>query len=136
MIKGLAHVCIGATDLAATERFYCEGLGLRKGFEFIRRGEVIGFYLEVSAGSFIEVFRSDGVDYGAKGPIQHICLEVEDIDRVGRRLKEAGYPATAKSMGADQSWQMWVADPSGVRIEFHQYTAQSAQLTRKTCVLE
>jgi catechol 2,3-dioxygenase-like lactoylglutathione lyase family enzyme len=25
MIKGLAHVCIAATDLKAAERFYCLG---------------------------------------------------------------------------------------------------------------
>ena len=35
MIKGLAHVCLSATDLAAVERFYCRGLGLKKVFVII-----------------------------------------------------------------------------------------------------
>jgi hypothetical protein len=47
MIKGLAHVCLSATDLAAAERFYCFGLGFRKRFDFIHSDLVIGFYLEV-----------------------------------------------------------------------------------------
>ena len=57
MIKQIAHVCIAAHDLAETERFYCTGLGFTRLFDFIRQGEVIGFYLQVSPGSFIEVFQ-------------------------------------------------------------------------------
>ena len=34
MIKQLAHICIGAKDLAEAERFYCGLLGLKKAFSF------------------------------------------------------------------------------------------------------
>ena len=57
MIKGIAHVCLTAPDLAATERFYCSTLGFSKVFDFIRGGDVIGFYLRVAPGAYIEVFR-------------------------------------------------------------------------------
>jgi catechol 2,3-dioxygenase-like lactoylglutathione lyase family enzyme len=53
MIKGFAHVCLSATDLAAVERFYCGGLGLKKAFDFIRNDRVIGFYLELSQGESV-----------------------------------------------------------------------------------
>jgi catechol 2,3-dioxygenase-like lactoylglutathione lyase family enzyme len=136
MIKGLAHVCLAATDLAAAERFYCNGLGFRKTFDFVRKNQVIGFYLEVSPGLFIEIFQRDTIDAKAISPIQHFCLEVDDLDPVGRRLVEAGFEVTPKTLGADHSWQMWTTDPSGVRIEFHQYTERSCQITRENCLLK
>ena len=97
MIKGLAHVCISAKDLAATERFYVTGLGLKKGFDFIRNGQIIGFYLELGRLGFIEVFKRDEVDAKANGPIQHLCIEVDDIDRLVQQLTEHGYEATPKN---------------------------------------
>jgi catechol 2,3-dioxygenase-like lactoylglutathione lyase family enzyme len=136
MLKSIAHVCIAATDLAATEQFYCSGLGCRKVFDFVRRGERIGFYLAVGNTTFIEAFRHDTVDTKAKAPIQHMCLEVDDIDDMSCRLKSCGYQVTDKKLGADQSWQTWTADPSGVRIEFHQYTPQSSQITGQNCALD
>ncbi len=136
MIKGFAHVCLSATDLTAAERFYCSGLGFTKTFDFIRNSRVIGFYLEVSQGNYVEIFHRDGIDTKANGPIQHFCLEVDDIEQVRRRLTENGYEVTDKKLGADQSWQIWTTDPSGVRIEFHQYTDRSSQVTHEDCMLE
>lgn len=136
MIKGLAHVCLLATDLAATEHFYCNGLGLKKAFEFIRNDRVVGFYLELAQGAFIEIFQSDEIKAQPKNPIQHFCMEVDDIEQTGLQLTRNGYEATQKKLGADQSWQLWTTDPSGVRIEFHQYTERSSQITRENCILK
>jgi catechol 2,3-dioxygenase-like lactoylglutathione lyase family enzyme len=136
MITRIAHLCLAATDLAATERFYITGLGFRKLFDFLRGGQVIGFYLEVCPGNYVEVFRRDHVDPEAKAPISHLCLETADIDAVSRQLKSLGYTVTDKKLGADQSWQTWVTDPAGVRIEFHQYTPNSSQTTHRNCVLD
>ncbi len=135
MIKGFAHVCLSATDLAATERFYCKGLGCIKAFDFIKDNRIIGFYLEISKGSYIEVFLRDEVESEAKSPISHFCLEVDDITQISRQLKENGYDTTDKKLGADQSWQIWTTDPDGTRIEFHEYTGSSSQITRKNCIL-
>ncbi len=136
MIKGFAHVCLLAVDLGAAERFYCNGLGLKKVFDFIRNDRVAGFYLELVPGSFIEIFQRDGVDAQAVSPITHFCVEADDLDPIARRLTENGYEATPKKLGADNSWQFWTTDPSGVRIEFHQYTERSSQITRENCILK
>jgi len=135
MIKRFAHVCLAAADLAAAERFYCGGLGLTKVFDFIRDGQRIGFYLELCPGEFVEVFQRDASAVPAAGPILHFCLEVDDLEPVGRRLTEHGYAVTPKTLGADHSWQMWTTDPDGVKIEFHQYTARSCQFTHENCIL-
>ena len=135
MIKGFAHVCLVATDLAAAERFYCTGLGLKKAFNFVKADKVVGFYLEVAKGSYIEIFCKDHIDTTASAPITHFCLEVDDLDPVREQLMAHGYKVTEKKLGADHSWQMWTSDPGGARIEFHQYTGQSSQKTGKNCVL-
>ncbi len=135
MIKGIAHVCLTATDLAAAERFYCAGVGCAKVFEFVRAGQVVGFYLQVAPRSYVEVFQSDAVELAEKNPLRHFCLETDDIDQIGARLRKHGYAATEKTLGADQSWQLWTTDPSGVQIEFHQYTNQSSQITHTNCLL-
>jgi len=130
MIKQLAHVCIHSTDIDATEAFYCDALGLTKSFEFVREGERIGFYLEFGNRTFIEVFRGDP---GKVGNINHLALEVDDMDAVLARVTDAGFTATEKKLGADESWQTWLEDPGGTRIELHEYTEQSRQLRGGRC---
>jgi len=135
MIKGIAHVCIGARDLAAAEQFYCGLLGLGKKFAFKKGGKETGFYLEAGRGSFIEVFAQDKVEPEAGSAIRHLCLEVSDVDEVAERLRAAGVEVSDKKVGADGSWQAWLRDPSGIPIELHQYTDESSQVTGRDCVL-
>jgi len=136
MIKRFAHVCLSASDLPAVERFYSCGLSCKKAFDFIKDGQVIGFYLEITQDSYIEVFLRDEINLDVKFPISHFCLEVDDIDQISQQLIENGYDASKKELGSDQSWQIWTTDPSGVRIEFHQYTPKSSQITHKNCILD
>ena len=53
MIKGIAHLCIRVADLGRTARFYCQGLGLEKAFDFRRDDKTVGFYLK--AGNLLSV---------------------------------------------------------------------------------
>lgn len=131
MITRLAHVCLHATDLAATEAFWCGVLGLQRTFTFERDGHLFGFYLGLGERSFIEVF--SGEPGAGEGAIRHLCLEVPDIQAVHAALQAAGLAEAEPMLGCDQSWQCWATDPNGVRIEFHQYTAASCQLTGAVC---
>lgn len=131
----LAHVCLGSPDLKRTEDFYCGVLGLRKKFDFIRNGELFGFYIELSDETFIEVFQGE-VASSDSHPLRHFCLETNDIDGVVQRLRDAGHSPTEKKLGADQSWQSWVESPEGLRFEFHQYTGESTQRTGRDCVVD
>ena len=137
MITGLAHVCLLTPDLPATERFYCEGLGLAKQFEFIRAGRVFGFYLKVGPRNFIEVFETDaGVESADRFPIRHIAIEVDDLAATRQRLIDHGYTVTEPLLAGDNAWQAWVTDPAGVQIEFHHYTPEASQLTGAPCLCE
>jgi catechol 2,3-dioxygenase-like lactoylglutathione lyase family enzyme len=137
MITGIAHVCLSAKDLSAAEHFYCQVLGLQKRFEFTRKGQVVGFYLNVAGRMFIEVFSADSVPLEA-GVIRHLCLETEDIDGMIAQIQSrgGGHLLGKKSLGADHSWQIWIKAPDGVDIEFHQYTPQSCQTTGSPCEVD
>lgn len=129
MFKQLAHVCIGATNLNETERFYVESLGMDKAFDFIRGDQQIGFYLSLGQNTFIEVFAEDGEPQFERPLIKHFCLEVEDLDVVIAALQSKGVEASPKKLGGDGAWQAWITDPSGVRIELMQYSEDSSQFS-------
>lgn len=134
MIKQLAHACVMSSDLAATEAFYCGKLGLKKTFDFIKEGELYGFYLELGNGTFLEVFAEPAKERPSR--IRHLCFEVEDIDRVVEELDAKQVAHTEKKLGGDNTWQTWIKDPDGIDIEFHQYTDESSQITGTDCLVD
>ena len=135
MVKGLAHLCILSKDLHRSEYFYADILKFRKKFNFLKDDEIVGYYLDSGNGVFIEIFKSEIINLVKKEPIAHFCLEVEDIDKEISNLRNHNITVTAKSLGQDNSWQAWFKDPSGIDIEFHQYTSNSSQINNKDCVL-
>ncbi|MCY4145721.1 MAG: VOC family protein [Chloroflexi bacterium] len=136
MFTRLAHVCIGATDLAASERFYVDQLGMEKAFDFIRAGQRIGFYVKAGETTFIEVFAESAAPNDERPAIKHFCLEVADIEQTITALTARGITVEPKKMGADNNWQAWLTDPSGLRIELMQYSENSAQFTGKPVILD
>jgi glyoxylase I family protein len=136
MIKSIAHICIGAKDLAKSENFYVSSLDLKKKFDFLRGGKKVGFYVVAGNGTYIEVFQVNEATVKDDDAVKHFCLEVDNIDRTSAALKSKGVAVTDKLLGHDQSWQAWLADPDGVKIELHEYTANSSQRTGKDCVLD
>ena len=132
MIKQLAHVCIRTLNLDETLRFYTEILGLEKGFDFVKDGRRIGYYIRLGNRTFIEVFQGDP---GDAGNISHMAIEVEDMDGLIERLQDHGVAVGEKKRGADDSWQVWIKDPNGIGIEFQEYTAASRQLTGGKCIV-
>lgn len=130
MITGLAHVCFVTPDLDRALRFYRDVVGLKPAFEFRRdSGELYGHYLHVGGRAFLELFvggaetapASDGTTY------RHLCLEVDDIEATVAALRDRGAEVDEPKLGSDRSWQAWLSDPDGNRIELHQYTPESKQ---------
>ena len=129
LIRSVAHACIKTTSLEQTAAFYCDALGLKKHFEFTRKGQTIGLYLKAANESFVEVFLAGEVENTNSRCLNHFCLETGDIEGLRRRLTDRGYNPGEIKMGADQSLQFWITDPNGLAVEFQQYTANSAQRT-------
>ena len=136
MIKTLGHICIFSKDLKRSRDFYCVVLGLKPHFDFLKDGELFGFYLQVAPGHFIEVFKADPAAEIRSQRIHHFCLEVDDIDALRNSLIKHGVEVTPKKLGCDQSWQCWCKDPDGTEVEFQQYTPKSSQFTRANCIVD
>ncbi|MFC1921690.1 VOC family protein [Chloroflexota bacterium] len=133
MIKQLAHINIGSNDLSASENFYCNVLGMEKTFEFIKDGELYGFYAGAGNTTYVEVFIEENEIGDMPTIIRHLCLEVEDLDATIAEIRMNDWEITDKKFGCDNSWQAWITDPSGVEIELMQYTEESSQFTGKPC---
>ena len=69
-------------------------------------------------------------------PFKHLCLQVEDIDKISTQLEGHGVNLSEKKLGADGSFQAWTADPDGVPIELHEYTTESSQRTGRDVCLD
>jgi len=128
-IQSLAHVCIKTKDLAATADFYCNALGMRKRFDFLRKGTVIGFYLQAANTTFIEVFHADEVEPVGKQVLSHFCLQTDSLESLRKSLLDRGHAPGAITMGADHTLQFWMKDPNGLDVEFQEYSDRSTQLT-------
>jgi lactoylglutathione lyase/glyoxylase I family protein len=126
-VKQVAHVCIFAHDLEATRRFYEDVLGMDTQFNFLRDGKIFGFYLNAGGRSHVEVFHKAEADYGDRNQINHLCLEVENIDDAIAHIQSKGVDITKKKYACDDTYQAWVRDPNNVKIELFEYTEKSAQ---------
>ena len=128
MIKGIAHVCFTCRDLAASEAFYVERLGLRHAFDFVNdEGRRFGVYIHAGGRTFIELFEGRLGERAEGQAYRHVCLEVDDIEATVAELRSRGVEVTDPNLGSDGSWQAWLADPDGNRIELHCYTPHSKQ---------
>ncbi|MHA6690502.1 VOC family protein [Devosia sp. A449] len=136
LIKQVAHTCIFAHDLDATEAFYRDVFGIPTAFNFQRGPDRIGYYLDFGARTFVEVFRKAESSFAETNQINHICLETEDLDALLTHVQAQGVTITDKKLGADGTWQSWTNDPNGVKLEIFQYTADSLQFKPHGSVCE
>lgn len=92
-------------------------------------------FLEVAPHQYIELFYHYGTSKKEERNLypyygyQHYCLEVNDIQKAWDAVIANGLtPDTPISKGADGSWQFWLVDPDGNRLEMMAYTPESKQL--------
>ncbi len=157
-IKELGHLAFRCRDLNASAAFYRDVLGFNQKFalyygdwiEHLRKlpgnegfiAELMPryndpwiVYMQISERVFIELFDPQGADQncvpdGRSLNYQHLALVVEDIHAAREELVSKGVAIdTEPTFGMEGTWQMWIHDPDGNKIEFMQYTPNSMQLT-------
>ena len=151
-VKGLGHLAINVKNMKEAEEFYCGKLGIEKVFEIdmpenidevypnhpaaCYKGKSWITYLRVAEGEYIELFqpfpnadpRSGGPNFEDFGFV-HFCLVVDDINAFIPDLKEKGVHVDSDaSLGPDGTYQAWIRDPDGNRIEVFEYTKDSMQI--------
>lgn len=131
MITGIGHVAFRVTDLDRALDFYCNILGFREAFRLDRADLPSPWivYIQVAPGHFIELFPGStrvGPQPGADAGYNHFCLLVDDIHATVRQLAECGLQIEGEpTMGLDNNYQYWIADPDGNRIELMQIGVES-----------
>ncbi|MCX7047827.1 MAG: VOC family protein [Candidatus Sumerlaeota bacterium] len=128
MITGLAHACFTVRNLEASIQFYKDQLGFTHAFDFVKdKNWRFGVYLSIGGRNFIELFEGEVEPAAPKQSYKHICLEVDSIENTVMELRARGVEVTDPKLGMDHSWQAWLSDPDGNRIELHCYTPESWQ---------
>lgn len=129
----IAHLAFKVSDMDAALAFYCDKLGFKHKFDLEdNSGNPWIVYLEIAPKQFVELFYGKPEPKGqtdtANGYL-HLSLEVPDIKETKAWLLRKGVtPDSEIGRGKDRSYQLWVSDPDGNKIEFMQYTDQSRQL--------
>ena len=125
---GFHHLSMRVRDLEASIKFYTEVLGFTPAFDFTNeQGERYGIYLHVGGRTFVELFQGGLAERAPRQSYQHFCLEVDDFEQTVADLRARGGEVTDVKVGMDHSWQAWVVDPDGNRVELHGYTEESWQ---------
>ena len=94
-------------------------------------------YLEAADGIYIELFDQMGAFLMHKAKAihfnyQHFAIIVDDIEQTKADLIAGNVGIdTDISFGPDFTYQMWIHDPDGNKIEIMQYTDESFQVVGK-----
>lgn len=123
-IVGLAHIGVRVSDMDASIRFYTETLG----FELTSRqmlGSTQLAFLNVGT-CLIELIHPENYAAREAGQIDHIALEVKDIDSLVCRLIEKGVPFLSNAVNKapellDGVKNIFFTGPDGERFEFFEY---------------
>lgn len=120
MLLSLDHVTVRSADFERSERFYRDLLGLRVGPR--PAIPVPGRWLYIGDRPVLHVLpRAAGTAAAAEGAIDHFALECDDLPGFEQRLRAAGLPAEGRRLADTDTWQIFLTDPDGARVElsFH-----------------
>ncbi len=92
-------------------------------------------FIAIGPHQYLELFYTPGQELDplqelrTKAGYQHLCLEVTDIQAARKACLANGLkPDTEISLGADGSYQFWLTDPDGNRLELMEYAEGAKQL--------
>lgn len=133
-ITGLQHIGIPTNDIEKTVAFYHE-LGFETAFETVNEaaGERVAF---LRCGSLVIETYENHQAAERNGAVDHVALDVTDIEAVFAEIKEAGYPCLTRRSSFCPSGQMASAfspfwDRTGKRLS----SARCCKRCTATCRL-
>lgn len=118
-ITGIQHIGIPTNDIQATKDFY-HSLGFTTDFETDNNGEKVAF-LRLN-NLVIETYQN-GQAAMQSGAINHIAIDVKNIDEVFGLVKSLGVEMGDNSVNALQFWEngvrfFTIVGPNKERVEF------------------
>ncbi len=143
-VTGFFHGGITVSDMDRSLAFYQDGLGLEQAFDRILDGPYLkvvldlqfehirAVYLHIPGGGYVELLEYVGVERlpAASRPCDHgaghLCLYVDDVEAMHRRLVDLGFHARSGAVvditaGPNQGARScYMADPDGYAVELFQ----------------
>jgi catechol 2,3-dioxygenase-like lactoylglutathione lyase family enzyme len=114
------HIAIYTRDLPGLEAFYTQVLS----FPVVRRWDNAGIVFVDAGGLWIELTRQDAPDDGTRPRMldqgvgmNHLALQVDDLDRSFQELVERGVPALSAPQDYENVRVAFLADPDGNVLE-------------------
>ena len=131
-ITSIGHVAIKVKDLDKSLDYYVNKLGFPEMLRLKKDdGSVWPVYLRITDMQYLEVFPgadSDRAPGWDSNGLNHVCLTVDDIDKVLAQISAAGLTLLLPLKTAiDGNRQAWLEDPDGNRIELMEMAADSLQ---------
>lgn len=120
-IKGMQHIGLPTNDMAKTIAFY-EKLGFSIATRHVNNGEDVVF---LTLGNICIESYENGKAVGFDGAVDHICLDVDDVEKTWEEVKAAGIPTIESEIQALPFWSNGVRffnvyGPNHEKVEFGQ----------------
>jgi len=113
MLLTIDHVTLRSGDLARTERFYVELLGMTVGLR--PSFNIRGRWLYVDGRALVHIVEAPVA--GGEGAFDHLAFEARGRMAISDRLREADVPFELHALPDGSALQMFLRDPDGARIE-------------------
>ena len=126
----LSAVALNVSDLARSEKFYIDVLGLERTFRYPADGKLleVGLSRPGAKGQMSVIlahFNDDPLPEG-KARYGRIVVTTADAKAVAKRATDAGAEARTLSAPPGGSVVIFVTDPDGYQVELYQPAASSA----------
>jgi catechol 2,3-dioxygenase-like lactoylglutathione lyase family enzyme len=126
----LTAVALNVADLARSEKFYIDLLGLERTFRYPAEGKLleVGLSRPGQKGQMSIIlahFNDDPLPEG-KARYGRIVVTTADAKAVAKRATDAGFAARTLSAPPGGSVVIFVTDPDGYQIELYQPAAPAA----------
>ncbi len=122
----LDHVRLNVSDMAASERFYKEALGLRRICSYILKTHRI---LQMGPGGLppgIELWQEPGL-VPEPSRTGHVAFKVDDVTALTEKARKLGYKVIRSPFVVDFETISFIADPDGHLIELNDFVGRPVE---------
>jgi catechol 2,3-dioxygenase-like lactoylglutathione lyase family enzyme len=118
-IDGFQHVNIRSADVERTRDFYVRVLGLRVGDR--PPFASIGYWLYLGNQPVVHLVQrqAEHAADGGSGALDHVAFRGVNLEATRQTLREAGIPFREAVVPRDNTVQIFVHDPDGIKLELN-----------------